>query len=90
MKCLYPKASALLVFLLLVATAATAQFTATGNVKDDAGQPLVGVTVLAKGTTIGTASDLDGNFSLQLPGESANLQFSYTGFKSRELTVTTT
>ncbi len=59
-----------------------------GTVLDDEdGQPLIGVTVLVKGTTIGTITDLDGNYSLSVPAENDVLVFSYTGFKSKEVPV---
>lgn len=43
------------------------EMTATGTVVDSKGQPLPGVTVLLKGTTVGTATDVDGRFKLTLP-----------------------
>ena len=49
--------------------------------------PLPGVTIVLKGTTIGTASDVDGNFSLNIPIAGMVLQFSYVGMKNNELTV---
>lgn len=49
--------------------------------------PLPGVTIVLKGTTIGTASDVDGNFSLNIPKAGMVLQFSYVGMKNKELTV---
>ena len=58
----------------------------TGNVKDDTGEPVIGASVLVKGTTIGTVTDIDGNFTLNVP-ENATLLISYIGFQSRELTV---
>ena len=44
--------------LLLMATAMMAQFRVSGNVKDEAGEPLVGASVIVKGTTIGTLTDI--------------------------------
>ena len=43
--------------------------------------------IVLKGTTIGTASDVDGNFSLNIPKAGMVLQFSYVGMKNKELTV---
>ena len=50
------------------------------------GQPLIGVTVAVKGTSSGTITDIDGNYSLNVD-EGATVVFSYTGFKAQELTV---
>ena len=50
------------------------------------GLPLIGVNVLEKGTTNGTVTDIDGNFSLTLPA-GAQLQISYIGFLEQELTI---
>ena len=52
----------------------------TGQVIDDENQePLIGVSVLVVGTTIGTITDFDGNYSVELPAGSKQLQFSYIG-----------
>ncbi len=54
-------------------------------------EPLPGVTVLVKGTDIGTSTDRDGNFSLPVPaGKAALLSFSFVGFVSQERLVATT
>lgn len=87
MKYLFTKASVLLVFLLFVGASAMAQFTVTGTVTDVQSSPLIGVSIVVKGTSIGTVTDFDGNFTLQVPGESGNLMFSYTGFKTTEVSV---
>lgn len=52
---------------------------------DESGLP--GVNVIVKGTTVGTTSDLDGNYSLELPSQNAVLVFSYIGYQSEEVTV---
>ena len=64
----------------------TLQSTITGTVLDDAGQPLPGANVLEKGTTNGTQTDFDGNYSLNV-ADGATLIFSYVGFKSQEVAV---
>ena len=64
-----------------------AQFTASGVVSDVNGDPLVGVSVAIKGTNLGTVTDLDGKYSLEVPTNSAVLEFSYLGFKSLEYSV---
>ena len=58
----------------------------TGIVRDDSGEPIIGSSVSVKGTTIGTATDVDGNFTLQVP-ENATLVVSYIGFNSQEIIV---
>lgn len=68
--------------------AAYAQFTVRGMVTDAAGEPLIGATVMIKGTTTGTTTDVDGSFELNIPGQSTVLQVSYTGFQQQEVTVT--
>lgn len=68
--------------------AAYAQFTVRGTVTDAAGEPLIGATVMIKGTTTGTTTDVDGSFELNIPGQSTVLQVSYTGFQQQEVTVT--
>ena len=55
-----------------------------GVVKDEQGQPLPGVAVLLKGTTVGTATDMDGNYALSLPEGNYTLVFSMLGMKARE------
>ncbi len=57
--------------------------TVKGKVVDDFGEPLMGAGVLAKGTTIGTTTDLDGNFSLSVPSD-ATIQIVALGFTTYE------
>lgn len=64
-----------------------AQRTITGTIKDDSGEPLIGVNVLVVGTTTGTVSDFDGNYSLEVPSDASQLQFSFTGFEAAILTL---
>jgi TonB-dependent starch-binding outer membrane protein SusC len=73
--------------LLLYATVAQAQFTASGRVTDALGEPLIGASVAVRGTAIGTSTDLDGRFSVACPGTSATLEVSYTGFTGYSQTV---
>jgi TonB-linked SusC/RagA family outer membrane protein len=59
--------------------------TISGTVTDaTTGDPLIGVNVMVKGTTMGTATDMDGNYSLQVPDANAVLEFSYVGFVTLE------
>lgn len=64
-----------------------AGFTVTGNVTDSNGQPLPGVTVVVKGTTVGAITDFDGNFNLKVPDESQTLVFSFVGFQAQEIPI---
>lgn len=60
---------------------------AKGRVFDADGQPLPGVNVLVKGTTIGTVTDGSGNYYLSVPDRSATLVFSFIGYQSQEIPV---
>jgi len=64
-----------------------AQASIQGTITDQDGQPLPGANILEKGTTNGTQSDFDGNFSLDLADASATLVVSYIGFSTREVPV---
>lgn len=55
--------------------------TAKGTVIDDAGEPVIGVTVVVKGTSTGTVTDIDGNFTIQAE-QGATLEFSFIGYKT--------
>ncbi len=59
----------------------------SGNVKDEDGQPLIGVNIIVKGTSAGTVTDLEGNFSLDLPEGGQVLIFSYTGYENQEVPI---
>lgn len=59
----------------------------SGKVLDEEGAPLPGVNVMVKGTTIGTQTDFDGNYSLKLPANAQSLVFSYIGFKNQEIPI---
>ena len=50
-------------------------------------EPLVGVNVVVKGTTIGTTTDIDGKYSIKIPSDKAILVFSYIGQKTEEYSV---
>ena len=59
----------------------------TGNVKDHTGEFLLGVSIVLKGTSVGTVTDIDGNYSIEVPDDHAILVFSYLGYSTRELSV---
>ena len=56
----------------------------SGVVTDEAGEPLIGVSVLVKGTTLGNITDLNGRFSLDVP-EGSILEISYIGYKTQSI-----
>jgi TonB-dependent SusC/RagA subfamily outer membrane receptor len=80
---------AMLCLLLFMATigANAQQRTITGKVADDKGFPLPGVTVIVKGTTLGTVTNFDGNFTLSVPASAVTLQFSFVGMKAQEVAI---
>jgi TonB-linked SusC/RagA family outer membrane protein len=63
------------------------QLPVKGVVVDDQNKPLAGVTVQVKGTTLGTTTDKDGEYSISVADGKAVLVFSFIGFKSQEITV---
>jgi TonB-linked SusC/RagA family outer membrane protein len=58
-----------------------------GKVVDETGEPIPGVSVLVKGTSIGTISNADGIFTLQVPADAKTLVFSFVGMKSQEAAI---
>ena len=76
----------LLMFCLGTSNFMNAQ-TVTGTVTDDSSQPLPGVTVIVKGTTTGSATDFDGNYSISANNGDV-LVFSFIGFETQEISVT--
>lgn len=62
-------------------SAAAQQRTVTGLVVDNTDEPLVGVSVRVAGTQFAAATNIDGHFTVQLPGDKAELNFSYVGYK---------
>ncbi|MEM9528138.1 MAG: TonB-dependent receptor plug domain-containing protein, partial [Bacteroidota bacterium] len=71
----------------LTATAVQAQ-TISGSVSDETGESLIGASILIKGTTSGTVTDIDGNFSLVVPANAEVLVVTYTGFTPQEVPLT--
>ena len=58
--------------------------TVKGTVLDENGEPLIGVSIVVKGTSTGTITDFDGKFSINLPAGSKELVVSYIGYKDQE------
>ena len=61
--------------------------TITGVVKDQSGEPLIGVNVMEKGTTNGSITDVDGKYSVSVKGGKTILVFSYIGYISQEIPI---
>ena len=75
-------------FFLLASTLAFAQTEASGTIVDNTGEPIIGATVMEKGTSNGTVTDIDGNFHLKT-ASGATLVISYIGFATQELPAST-
>lgn len=69
-----------------LSSSSVANVTTTGQVVDAKGEPLIGVSILEVGTTNGTITDIDGNFTLSV-NEGATLEISYIGYKTQTLPV---
>lgn len=76
----------LVLMSLLVSTAAWAQANVTGTVVDQNDEPLMGATVIVKGTASGTSTDLDGNFTINA-AQGKTLVVSYVGYTTKEVPV---
>lgn len=73
--------------LLFVGLAAEARVI-SGTVKDPTGETIISASVVVKGTTIGTVTDFDGNYTIDVPDDAKVLVFSYIGMKTQELDIT--
>ncbi|HYQ57791.1 MAG TPA: TonB-dependent receptor [Draconibacterium sp.] len=79
-----------LVFIMIILLLTTQNLFAqtlevSGIIKDDTGEPIVGATVVEKGTTNGAISNFNGEFQLTVSGNDAVLQFTFIGFESQEI-----
>ncbi|MEX2234567.1 MAG: TonB-dependent receptor [Cyclobacteriaceae bacterium] len=70
-----------------VSLPAVAPITVTGKITDQTGSPMPGVNIVEKGTTNGTTTNVDGQYSLTVSAESAILVFSFIGYTTQELAV---
>ena len=81
-----------LMILLGIFTLSTSMYaqngtiTVKGNVKDNNNEPIISGSVIVKGTTTGTVTDLDGNFEIKAPAN-GTLVFSYIGFTTQEVPI---
>lgn len=79
------KLSLALMLALMSISAMLAQRTVSGKVTDTKGEPLIGVSIFARGTSVGTVTDIDGTYSINVPEGVNTLVFSYTGFETVEM-----
>lgn len=81
------KFNILFTFLLICISAVSAQnVRIIGEVKDKAGDPLIGVSVVVKGTNKGVITDVDGKYAIEAPQQST-IVFSFVGFNTKEVKV---
>ena len=79
----------LLIYALTMVQSISAQTTITGTVINQSGEAVPGANVRAKGfTDVGTITDLDGVYSLDVPSEATHLIFSFVGMKTKEIEIT--
>ena len=67
--------------------ARSSQLKVSGIIKDDAGSPLIGVTIVVKGTSSGSVSNSDGSYTITVPYAEATLMVSYIGYAPQEINV---
>jgi hypothetical protein len=78
----------ILIAFLFLALVSHAQLSITGRVTVASdNQPAIGVTIMVQGTTTGTVTDFDGNYSITVPDRNAVLVFSYIGYASQDQLV---
>jgi len=79
--------SLVLLMVLTTGMAFAQQRTVSGKVLDESGASIPGVSVLAKGTTVGTVTDIDGKYNLNVPSKAEVLVFGFVGMISQEVTI---
>lgn len=89
MKCLlnFKRCFAALAMLMMVGSVWAQGITVTGTVKDASGDPMIGVSVLVPGTTIGCATGVDGSYSITVPSSSSVLKFTSLGYVEQSIQV---
>ena len=87
MKRIYLQAILLFICSVCLQNILWSQVVINGTVKDFNGQALIGVSIAIQGSTFGTVTDVDGSFSIQIPGESSVLEFTYLGYRSEIVAV---
>lgn len=77
----------ILITLLGITTAAAQQREIKGEVVDEVGEPIIGVSVSVEKTSIGTVTDIDGKFTLNIPKDVKQLVFSFIGYEIEKIDV---
>jgi TonB-dependent starch-binding outer membrane protein SusC len=78
----------IITMLLFVATSAYAQTKAvSGTITESNGAPLPGVSVVVKGTSVGTVTDANGQYSLKAPVSATTLTLSFVGFRTMDAAI---
>lgn len=77
----------MLTLCLAFSVSAMAQFTVTGKVTDSDGMGIPGASILEKGTTNGTITSVDGDYTLRISSANATLVFSFVGMETQEVAV---
>jgi len=81
--------SLVLLFVLIGTLSSFAQRTVKGTITDTKSEPIIGATVIIKGQAgVGTITDIDGKFTLNVPANGQTLVISYTGMKKQEVNIT--
>ncbi len=75
-----------LIFLMLLATLGFSQ-TISGTITDESNEPVIGANIIVEGTTIGTTTDVDGNFSLKVPEGKNTIKVGYIGMKEQLINI---
>ena len=78
----------MLLSALLLAGVSVEARVVSGVVKDQTGETIISASVVVKGTTIGTVTDFDGNYTIEVPDDAKVLVFSYIGMVTQELNIT--
>ena len=81
------KKTILIILIFLTPLWVIAQITVTGTITDEDRQTLPGVSILIKGTHVGTITDFNGSYSIEIPNKEAVLIFSFIGFVTQEIRV---
>lgn len=84
---LFPKFLFVALFALVSLTAMAQNKSISGIVVDQLGEPIIGASIIVEGTTNGTITDFDGNFTIQDVPENAQLKVSYIGYITQSLAV---
>jgi iron complex outermembrane receptor protein len=73
--------------LLLIGISLSAQQKISGKITDSENEPLIGASVLVKGTNVGTVTDANGVYTLDVPDKATTLVVSFVGYDSKEITI---